>query len=78
MLYDFHLAHLRYCQPSVAEEVRWTPLVFACYKVNMDAAVFKSTKWVDIGVIVRDRVGDVLAALSTQLPLPLGPLEAKA
>ena len=33
---------------------------------------------VGIGVIVRDHVGDVLAALSTQLPLPLGPLEAEA
>ncbi|KAK9987405.1 hypothetical protein SO802_032356 [Lithocarpus litseifolius] len=44
----------------------------------MDAAVFKSTKSIGIGVIVRDHVGDVLVALSTQLPLPLGTLEAKA
>lgn len=44
----------------------------------MDAAVFKNTKFVGIGVIVRDNAGAVLTALSTQLPLPLGPLEAKA
>uniref|UniRef100_A0A7N2M135 RNase H type-1 domain-containing protein n=1 Tax=Quercus lobata TaxID=97700 RepID=A0A7N2M135_QUELO len=44
------------------------------YKVNMDSAVFKS---VGIGVIVSDHAGAVLAALSTQLRLPLGPLEAE-
>ena len=49
-----------------------------CYKVNMDATVLKSTKSVGIGVIVRDHMGDVLAALSTQLLLPLVPLEAEA
>ena len=27
--------------------------MFPCYKVNMDVAVFKSTKSVDIGVIVQ-------------------------
>ncbi|XP_023892054.1 uncharacterized protein LOC112004060 [Quercus suber] len=78
MLDDFHLAHLLYCQPSATEEARWTPLVFPWYKVNMDATVFKNTKSVGIGVIVRDHVGAMLVALSTQLPLPLGPLEAKA
>ena len=78
ILYDFHLAYFRYYQPSVAEEVRWTLPVFPCYKVNMDAAIFKSTKSVGIGVIVWDHMGDVLAALSTQLPLPLGPLEVEA
>ena len=78
MLYDFHLAHFQYCQPSATEEVRWTPPVSLCYKVNMDATVLKSTKSVGIGVIVRDHMGDVLAALSTQLLLPLVPLEAEA
>ena len=52
--------------------------MFPCYKVNMDVAVFKSTKSVGIRVIVWNHVGDVLAALSTQLQLPLGPLEAEA
>ena len=78
ILNDFHLAHFRYCNPSSTEEARWTPLEFPFYKVNMDAAIFKSTKSVGIGVIVWDHVGDVLAALSTQLLLPLGPLEAEA
>lgn len=78
MLADFHLAHFRYSQPSAAEEARWTPTVFPWYKVNMDAAIFKNTKSVGIGVIARDHVGAVLAALSTQLLLPLGPLEAEA
>ena len=41
--------------------------MFPCYKVNMDVAVFKSTKSVGIGVIVWNHMGDVLAALSTQL-----------
>ena len=52
--------------------------MFPCYKVNMNAAIFKNTKSVGIGVIGWDHVGDVLATLSTQLPLPLGPLEAEA
>ena len=52
--------------------------MFPFYKVDTDAAIFKSTKSVSIGVIVRDHVGDVLAALSTQLLLPLGSPEAEA
>ena len=52
--------------------------MFPCYKVNMNVAIFKNTKSVGIGVIGWDHVGDVLATLSTQLPLPLGPLEAEA
>uniref|UniRef100_A0A7N2MHX6 Reverse transcriptase zinc-binding domain-containing protein n=1 Tax=Quercus lobata TaxID=97700 RepID=A0A7N2MHX6_QUELO len=32
----------------------------------------------DIGVIIRDHEGSVIAALSKHLPLPLGPLEAEA
>ena len=75
---DFHLTHFRYCQPSAAEEARWTPPVFRWYKVNIDAAIVKNTKSVGIDVIVCNHAGAMLAALSTQLLLPLGPLEAEA
>ena len=44
----------------------------------MDVVVFSKTKAVGIGVMVCDHEGLVLAALSKRIPLPLGPLEAKA
>ena len=44
----------------------------------MDAAIVKNTKSVGIDVIVCNHAGAMLAALSTQLLLPLGPLEAEA
>lgn len=52
------------------------PPAFPWYKVITDAAIFKNTKSVGIDVIVRDHEGVMLAALSKQLTLPLGALEA--
>ena len=78
LLADFQVAHLRCLQPKTADDSRWTPSSFPWYKVNTDAAVFKNSKSVGIGVVVRDHEGSVLAALSKRPPLPLGPLEAEA
>ena len=33
---------------------------------------------IGVGVIIRDHVGSIIAALRKRLPLPLGPLEAEA
>ncbi|XP_030958883.1 uncharacterized protein LOC115980811 [Quercus lobata] len=61
-----------------ATDIHWVPVDFPKYKVNTDAAVFSNTKEVGIGVVVRDHKGEVIAALSKRLSLPLGPLEAEA
>uniref|UniRef100_A0A7N2L839 RNase H type-1 domain-containing protein n=1 Tax=Quercus lobata TaxID=97700 RepID=A0A7N2L839_QUELO len=78
LLADFQVAHLRRLQPKTAEDSRWTPPSFPWYKVNTDATVFKNSKSVGIGVVVRNHEGSVLTALSKRLPLPLGPLKAEA
>ena len=56
----------------------WVPPAFPWYKVNVDAAVFSQLSMIGVGVIIRDHVGFVIAALSKCLPLPMDPLEAKA
>ncbi|XP_050289872.1 uncharacterized protein LOC126728032 [Quercus robur] len=56
----------------------WVPPAFPWYKVNVDAAVFSQLSMIGVGVIIRDHVGSVIAALSKCLPLPMDPLEAKA
>ena len=78
LLADFQVAHLRCLQPKTADDSLRIPPSFPWYKVNTDAAVFKNSKSVGIGVVVRDHEGSVLAALSKCLPLPLGPLEVEA
>ena len=57
---------------------RWNLPDYPWYKINLDAAVFSNTKAMGIGVVVLDHEGLVLAALSKRIPLPLGPLVAKA
>ena len=78
MLEDIRLGHLRIPQHMDATDIHWIPLDFPKYKVNTDAAVFSNTKAVGIGVVVCDHKGEVIAALSKRLSLPLGPLEAEA
>ena len=56
----------------------WVPPVFPWYKVNLDATVFSQLGMIGIGMIIRDHLGFVVAALSKRLPLPLDPLELEA
>ena len=78
ILEDFQLAHLT--RPLFKEQVdtRWIPPSHPWYKVNTDAVVFSNLKIVGISVVIHDHEGSVIATLSKHLPLPLGPLEAKA
>ena len=48
------------------------------YKVNIDGAVFSKRKQAGAGVIIRDGVGHVVAALSKRWNYPLGTIEAEA
>ena len=78
ILHDFQLAHLRPTQLKEAMDGHWVPPVFSWYKVNVDAAVFSQLGMIGVGVIIRDHLGSVVAALSKRLSLPLDPLEAEA
>ena len=59
---------------------QWRPPEHDYFKVNFDAAVFKSLNLVGIGVVIRDWRGDVVAALSmpTALASTVVDLEALA
>lgn len=63
---------------NVPEVVKWLPPRPGCYKVNVDGAVFSKRKQVGIGVVIRDNLGEVVAALSKKMELPLGALEIEA
>ena len=78
MLDEFQTANLKLSQTSPKEEVRLEPLGDLWYKINSDAAIFESTSSIGVGAIIRDHDGQVKAALSKALLVPLGPLEAKA
>ena len=44
--------------------MRWLPPPEVCFKANFDASLFDGTNSVGIGVVVRDHLGCVIAALS--------------
>ena len=59
------MANFKLAQPIISDTMLWTPPILSWYKIN-------------IGVIIWDHMGQVEAALSKKLPIPLGPLEIKA
>ena len=65
-------------QTEASTLVAWKPPRVGHYKVNTDGAVFSNRKQVGAGVIIRDEVGDVVAALSKKWNYPLGAVEAEA
>nr|XP_023918260.1 uncharacterized protein LOC112029812 [Quercus suber] len=77
MIESYQLAHL--AKPHYKEpiDIRWTLPNFPWYKNNIDAAIFTVSKFVGIGVVVRDHEGSVVAALSKCMPVSLGPLEGE-
>ena len=52
--------------PSLPQQ--WQPPDENKFKVNFDAAIFKSCNQVGLGVIVRDWRGETIGALSTSVP----------
>ena len=46
--------------------------------MNVDAATFKDLGSTGVGVVIRDSLGTVAAALRKKLDAPLGPLEVKS
>ena len=56
--------------PSPPPEQRWCPPTTDVCKVNFDAAVFRTSNTVGLGVVVRDSSGAVIGVLS--VPISLG------
>ena len=48
------------------------------YKLNVDGATFGATHSSGVRAVIRDDVGYILAALSKNIPCPLGKLECEA
>lgn len=63
--------------PSVALQ-SWSPPPPNSYKVSVDGATFLAQRAVGVGVVVRDELGRVVAALSKRINAPLGAVEAEA
>ena len=48
------------------------------FKANFDGAVFNNSHLASVGVIIHDKNGKVIAAMSKCIPLPNTVLEVKA
>ncbi|XP_075661709.1 uncharacterized protein LOC142631428 [Castanea sativa] len=57
---------------------KWRPPRHGVYKINVDGAVFIGLKSCGIRVVIRNKGGQIIGALSKNLPLPLGALEVEA
>ena len=58
--------------------VSWKPPSQGLYKVNLDGAVFSNSKQAGAGVIIKDKAGEVIAALSKKWKWTLGAIEVEA
>ena len=77
LLEDFQSANERPSRPRTENQssATWKPPPPGSFKVNVDGALFSKTKQSGVGVMVRDEEGNVIAAMSRKLDLPLGALE---
>nr|XP_023888076.1 uncharacterized protein LOC112000212 [Quercus suber] len=70
------------CRPRLENQsdVAWKLPLSGSFKVNVDGALFSKSKQAGVGVMVRDEVGTMIAAMARKLDLPLSALatEAKA
>ena len=66
------------CRSQVPVRSFWRPPQLGSFKVNVDGVVFTNLKSCGIGVVIRNEVGQIMGALSRNLPFPLGTLEVEA
>lgn len=77
-LEEYQFANYIPTQPRSDSEVYWSPPKPPWFKVNVEGAVFSSLKSVGVGIVIWDHCGQVAAAMSRSLDVPLGPLETQA
>ena len=78
MLEEFRSANHKFQSPIVPHTLTWSPPNSPWYKINTNGAVFKQAQATSIDVVARDHDGQVIAAMSKKLWVPLGPLEVEA
>ncbi|KAK7851232.1 hypothetical protein CFP56_042712 [Quercus suber] len=81
LLHEFQDVQTPVRQAAVrSEDLRLFLVVFymLSVRVNFDAALFENLGCAGIGVAVRDSVGEIIAALSQRIPLPLSVEMAEA
>ena len=66
------------CCSQVPVKSFWRPPQLGSFKINVDGAMFTNLKSCGIGVVIRNEVGQIMGALSRNLPFPLGVLEVEA
>ena len=64
--------------PMAKPMITWRPPARDQYKVNVDGAVFKHRKQAGVGVVIQDKNGVVIAALSKLVNAPLEAVEIEA
>ncbi|XP_075633348.1 uncharacterized protein LOC142605796 [Castanea sativa] len=57
------------------QEARWSATQAGFYKINFDGSLFTSLDRANVGVVIRDCNGLVMASLSQPIPLPLTVME---
>ena len=65
------------CNPMTPPN-SWCPLSSLSFKANIDGAVFNNSHSASVGVVIRNRSGEVVAAMSERIPLPNLVLEVEA
>jgi len=63
---------------SAQQQGLWMPPTGLAYKINFDAAVFVGSNGSGVGVIIRNNMGEVKAALSVRVPSVRDSEEAEA
>ncbi|XP_030957725.1 uncharacterized protein LOC115979809 [Quercus lobata] len=65
-------------EPIMQRATTWSPPPRSLFKINVDGAVAKATRKAGVGVIVRDELGRVEAAMCRNLDAPLGAIETES
>ncbi|KAL0008598.1 hypothetical protein SO802_010100 [Lithocarpus litseifolius] len=75
LLEEFQTANFKLACHETSNTVQWIPPAQSWYKINTNGATFVNTQSARVGIIIPDYKGQVEAALSKDLPIPLGPME---